>query len=104
MGVKGSCEMCLLQELASECQALHARHSSSQQRLEMARRENATLQRQLQLAEVESAAPDPATLGSLQLQGQRSNSSGSRPVRSRTLPPASMALVVVMASCTVKQL
>ena len=88
MGMKGSCETCLLQELASECQALHARHSSSQQQLEMARREKATLQRQLQLAEVESAAPDPATLGSLQLQGKQSNSSGSRLVRSRALPLA----------------
>ena len=88
MGMKGKCEMCLLQELASECQALHVRHSSSQQRLETARREKATLQHQLQLAEVESAAPDPATLGSLQLQGQNSNSSGSRPVRSRALPLA----------------
>ena len=88
MGMKGTCETYLLQELASECQALHTRHSSSQQRLEAARREKATLQRQLQLAEVESAAPDPATLGSLQLQGQRSNSSGSHPVRSRALPLA----------------
>ena len=88
MGMKGSCGTCLLQELAAECQALHARHSSSQRRLEMARREKATLQRQLQMAEVESAAPDPGALGSLQLQGQHSNSSGSRPVRSRALPLA----------------
>lgn len=88
MGMTGSCETYLLQELGSECQALHARHSSSQQRLEMARREKAALQRQLQLAEVQSAAPDPASLGSLQLQGQHSNSSCSRPVRSRALPLA----------------
>ena len=80
---KGSFGLWLLQELASERQALHTRHSSSQQQLETARRETATLQRQLQLAEVESAAPDPATLGSLQLQGQQSSSSCAHPVRSR---------------------